>query len=126
MVPTQRVLLCGHSLLFAGLQTSLAIASGLELQCVEAKPECLHERLSAWTPDVLILAQDALFQDLSLSILKDFPHMTLVGLDPEGNTLLVLSGKQQQAFSSADLIRLIDQVRRSPNHHFPNGQSSEY
>ncbi len=105
----QRVLLCGHSLFIAGLQASLEVMPGVELQRVEAQTDRLQERLSVWKPDVLVLELDALQNYLPLSMLKDYPRLILVGLDTESDRLLVLTGQSARPLTIGELLQVIQQ-----------------
>jgi hypothetical protein len=50
----------------------------------------------------------------SLVVLKNYPNLLLIGVDTEINEIFVLSGHQQQALSSTDLVRVIQRDRQLP------------
>jgi hypothetical protein len=102
-----RVLLCGNSLLISGVSASLMAAPKLELQWVDAQPEHILERLNAWQPEVMILEAELLKSAFSLSLLQDFPHLKLIGLDIEDNRLVVFSGSSAVEPTPEELLQVI-------------------
>jgi hypothetical protein len=104
----RRVLLCGNSLLISGLQASLRAVPGLELQTVDAQPEHILERITAWLPEVLISEAGLLKSFFSLSLLEDFPGLKLIGLEIEDNRLMVFSGSAALAPTPEDLLQAIN------------------
>ncbi len=107
MAQTKKVLLCGNSLFIAGLQTSLESVSDLQLTRLDARTDWLWKRLREEVPDVLILELGTMPGDQSLTLLKEFPRLMLIGLDPESDHLLVLSVQEQTPLAVADLVRVI-------------------
>ena len=104
----RRILLCGKSLLITGLQSSLQAAPGLELQLVDALPDRIRERITAWQPEVIILEAGLLRSAFSLSLLEDFPWLKLIGIEIEDNRLLVFSGSSSLEPTPEDLLQLIN------------------
>jgi hypothetical protein len=115
MVPMPRVLLYGRSLVIASLQACLEGVPGLELQNIEAQTHRLQDVIAAWRPDVLIFELTGIDRIPSVAVLRTYPNLLLIGVDTEVNELFVLSGRQQQAYSSTDLVKVIHQERPSPN-----------
>ncbi len=115
MAYIKRVLLCGHSLYIAGLQSSLEAMPGIELQRVEARTDRLQERLSNWKPEVLILELDALQHYLPLAMLKEYPHLILVGLDAESDRLLVLTGQSARPLTIDELLNVVSASKKQPD-----------
>jgi hypothetical protein len=103
----RRVLLCGKSLYITGVQASLNAVPELELQSVEAQPELIRERIAAWQPQVLLLEAGLLKSAFSLSLLENFPHLKLIGLEIEDNRLLVFSGSSSLEPTPEELLHLI-------------------
>ncbi len=114
MANIKRVLLCGHSLFIAGLQSSLEAMPGIELHRVEAQTDRLQEQLSGWQPEVLILELDALQNYLPLAMLKDYPHLILVGLDTESDRLLVLTGQSARPLTIDELLNVVSAAKKDP------------
>ncbi|MBE0687498.1 MAG: hypothetical protein IH585_16025 [Anaerolineaceae bacterium] len=103
----KRVLLCGNSLFVSGLQASLGIDTGLEIQQIEPQEACIHERVKLWKPDVLIVEKALLREKVSLSILNDFPQVRIISVDIDENRLLVLTGLASEKPSTEELLQMI-------------------
>ncbi len=108
MLQTRRVLLCGNSLLISGLQASLSAWPELDLQLVDSQPDHIHDQITSWKPDVLILETKLLNSTFSLSLLPDFPQLKVIGLDIEGNRLQVFSGSTSYEPTPAQLLQMIE------------------
>jgi hypothetical protein len=104
----RRVLLCGKSLLISGLKASLGAMPELDLQWVDAQPEHIRERITAWQPEVLISEAGLLKSAFSLSLLQDFPRLKLIGIEMEDNRLLVLSGSSFHEPTPEELLQVIN------------------
>jgi hypothetical protein len=103
----RRVLICGKSLLMSGLRASLEAVPDMELQLVDAQPEHIRERITAWQPEVLILETGLLASAISLSLLQDFPGLKLIGIEIEDNRLLVFSGSCSREPTPEELLQVI-------------------
>jgi hypothetical protein len=103
----KRVLLYGNSLLISGLQASLGVVPGLDLQQMEPLPDRICERIKTWQPDVLILETGLLENGFSLVLLQDLPQIKLIGLDIEEERLVVLSSSTAKNPTTEDLLQLI-------------------
>jgi len=115
MAHPQKVLLYGGSLFIECLQASLEPVSELELERVEARLDLLRKRLDEDLPSVLILELGAAPGDFGLALLKEFPHLTLIGVDLESDNLMVLSIQQEAPLAVADLVRVIRQQAEGYN-----------
>lgn len=107
MAHPQKVLLYGSSLFIECLQASLEPVSELELERVEARPDLLRKRLDEDQPGVLILELGAAPGDFGLALLKEFPQLTLIGVDLESDNLMVLSMQKEAPQAVDGLVRLI-------------------
>ena len=107
MATTRRVLLCGKSLLFSGLQATLESTPGVDFWIVAPHPLQIREAIIEWQPDILILESALLQSDFSLSVMKDFPQLKLVGIDLEENHMLVYSSLFSNEPRTTDLIQVI-------------------
>lgn len=103
----KRVLLCGISLFVSGLQASLGVDPGLDIQQIEPQVDLIREQVKVWKPDVLILETVLLKDKVSLSILNDFPQVRIISIDLDVNRLLVLSGSTSEYPSIEDLLQVI-------------------
>jgi hypothetical protein len=115
MAHPQKVLLYGSSLFIECLQASLEPVEELELERVEARLDLLRKRLDEYLPTVLILELGAAPGDFGLVLLKEFPHLTLIGVDLESDNLMVLSIQQEAPLAVADLVRVIRQQAEGYN-----------
>lgn len=108
MAPRQ-VLLYGRSLLLSLVADSLGQRSGLHV--VQAATwEMVRHLLVGHTPDVLIFDLDNSHESHILPLLLKHPNLLLIGLDPEYNQAVLLSG---QGTSSLTLNQLEQIVRRA-------------
>ena len=108
MSQNRRVLLCGHSLFISSVQACLETEPGLDLQQVDLQPDHIRRRILAWQPDVLVLETGLLQSAFSISLMHDFPHMKLIGLDIEDNRLLVFTGQAAREPTSRELLQVIE------------------
>ncbi|NLX37246.1 MAG: hypothetical protein GXY68_11220 [Chloroflexi bacterium] len=102
-----RVVLYGESVVLAGVGKSLERYPHLEVLSLAADydaPQTLH----ALCPDAVILDLGIVSTDLAFSLLKDRPDLLLIGLDPGGDRLMVLSGREARNLTTDDLARLIE------------------
>ena len=104
----QRVVLYGDSLVLAGMGASLKTYPGIELICLAAQPPAEVRQLWALRPAVVILDLGAVPPDLPVSLLGEQPELLLIGMDAAGDKLLVLSGRQARAVTTADLVQVIE------------------
>jgi trans-aconitate methyltransferase len=74
---------------------------------VEACEDNNLDRVRAGAPDVIIVDMGIASRNLTLTLLQKFPGVTLIGLDPESDRLLVLSVQHQTALAAADLVKVI-------------------
>jgi hypothetical protein len=81
---------------------------GLKMQMVDPQPDHIRECVLIWQPDVLILETGQLQSAFSVSLLHDFPHMKLIGLDIEDNRLLVFTGQAACEPTSRELLQVIE------------------
>lgn len=108
MATMRRVLLCGKTLLFSGLQATLDGTPGVDFLTVDPLPEHIREAILEWQPEILILESALLQTDFSLSLMKDFPQLKLVGVNLEENHLLVFSSQFSSKPTISDLLQVIE------------------
>ena len=110
---TQRtVVLVGDSLLMAGVEASLRGRPGLDVMRMAAPLSNAAQRLSELQPDVLIFdltAPSSLFSNsrFPANILQEHPGISLIGLDPNSNKILVISGRERTVLAVDDLAQVI-------------------
>lgn len=105
---SHRVLLCGKSLLFSGLQATLETTPGVAFHIVDPDPECVRKAIIQWQPEVLILESELLQSDFSLALMKDFPLVKLIGVNLEDNHLLVFTSQFSGKPTTNDLLQVIE------------------
>jgi hypothetical protein len=104
----QNVLLYGDSLVLAGMQASLKTYPSLKVMCLNAQPGADAQALCALDPAVIIFDLAAVTPDFPFALLREQPHLLLIGIDPAGDKLLVLSGQQAHSFTTNDLLQVIE------------------
>ncbi|MGI6375414.1 MAG: hypothetical protein ACOX3S_05335 [Anaerolineae bacterium] len=109
-MPTRcRVVLCGSSLVLAGVGQSLEQHyPRFEVLSLEASGEDAARALDALCPSAVILDLSTMTTAFAFSLLDNHPDLLLIGLDPGGNGLLLLSGQQARQLTSEDLAHFID------------------
>lgn len=63
--------------------------------------------LGALSPDAIIFDLDAAHPDAALSLLRQWPDLLLVGLDPASDELVIVSSRQMRAVAVGDLLRVL-------------------
>jgi hypothetical protein len=106
-VQNKKVVLCGGSLFIAGLDASLSAIPGLEIQCVNVHEEKDLEKLYSDGPNVIIVEMGLASGNLTLKLMREYPHVTLIALDPESESLLILSVRHHIVLAAADLEKVI-------------------
>ncbi len=114
-----RVVLCGSSLVLAGVGQSLEQpCPRFEVVSLEASGEDAARALDTLCPSAVILDLSTMTTAFAFPLLDNHPDLLLIGLDPGGNGLLLLSGQQARQLTSEDLAHFIDRS-------FPEGQGEE-
>lgn len=108
-MPTRRrVVLYGDSVVLAGVGRSLERYPRLEVVLLNASGEGVARDLRALSPAAVIVDLSIITPAFALSLLDTCPDLLIIGLDPGGNGLLVLSGQQARQLTTEDLARLIE------------------
>lgn len=100
------VALHGRSLILASLGERLERHHGIRVVALDAGET--GEGLALVEADVLLVDLGATGTAAALALAAARPDMMLVGVDPSGARLLVLSGAEARAFTSEELVGLID------------------
>jgi hypothetical protein len=108
-MPTRcKVVLYGDSVVLAGMGRNLERYPRFEILSLDASSENAPRELDALCPAAVILDLSLVSTDLAFSLLDGHPDLLLIGFDPGGNGLVVLSGQQARQLTTADLAHLID------------------
>ena len=108
MVENNRlVILFGDSLLMDGVEASLDVNKSLNvmriLDTFDGFRECLH----SLEPDIVIFDWDTPQSQLIVSVLRDQPGVTLLGLDVYSKKVIIVSSYQCAPLSAGDLLEVI-------------------
>ena len=107
-----KVVLCGDTLVLAGLQASLAAYAGLEVLCL-ADSLADEQDFSTLRADVVIVDAAAI-PSPPLRLLNNLPpDILLVSVDVAANRVQVWSSRQLSAISTHELVALIGQRREA-------------
>lgn len=117
MKTQRKVVLIGNSLFMAGVEASLKDRLGMDVWRIDATHPDAAQRLNVLQPDVVIFdltAPNSLFADphFPASILQKHPGTALIGLDPNSNKALVLSGQEHTVLAANDLAQAIQSLTR--------------
>lgn len=107
MVPSSRLIVYGNSVFLAGIKTQLEQVPALELFAMEAAQTKVVDRMCACQPQAVIFDLSMGYPDFALSLLHELPGLLLIGVDPNSNEMLVLSGQQERAVTLTDLLKVI-------------------
>ncbi len=106
-----KAIVCGSSLTLAGLAASLRTNPALEVVTIPADSPTLAQELDRRRPSLIAFDLNEISGDLVLALLRDHPDVTLLGVDPTSDGMLMLSARQEQPISAADLVQ---SILRSP------------
>jgi hypothetical protein len=107
VTPKIRVAVCGNSLHMAGLAASLNANPDVTVSRIPANMATLSPGLDEIAPAVVVFDLGEMPGDLAISLLRDRPELTLIGVDPSSDRMLVLSGREEQPVSAAELLQAI-------------------
>lgn len=108
----RRVILYGSSVILGAHRISLGRCHDLEVIPL-SPPLPGADELGALAPDVVLFDVGSTQPDPFFALLRDSPHLLLVGVDPEQADLRLWASEQSRAVSAGDLIRVIASQRRS-------------
>ena len=114
MTPKIRVAVCGSSLYMVGLAASLQANPDVVVSRIPANTAALAQKLAELAPAAVAFDLGEMPGDFAISLLRDRPKLILVAADPSSDKLLLLSGRQEQPVSAAELLQAITESPR-PN-----------
>lgn len=109
MAAISHLFLLGNSVFLAGIKAQLGRVSALELITLESVPADVARWARLYRPQALLFDLSMEHPDFVVALLREQPGLLLLGVDPNSNELLVLSGHPQQALSVSDLVQIIQQ-----------------
>lgn len=110
-----RIVVCGRSLHMAGLAASLKAEPDLDVVCVDCVEPTSRPSLTELLPAVILFDLNDPTCSLDIALLRAWPGLLLIGVDPSTDELLLLSSQSAQALSVADLLGMIPIPHRGRN-----------
>lgn len=105
------VVLYGNSVFLDAIRAGLPQDARLQLVTVAPAGSEAARLISAHHPDAVVFDRCLAEPDFTLALLQAQPDLILVGVDPSSDKVIVLSGREEQPASPADLLlALIDWV----------------
>jgi hypothetical protein len=101
------VVLYGNSVFLAGIKAELELNPGIELIAGDARSPGVMEKIRDHKPRALLFDLAEGQPDIAFALLREQPHLLMIGVDPSSDELLVLSNQPVQALNLSDLIELI-------------------
>jgi hypothetical protein len=74
---------------------------------IAANTSTLTQSLDELAPAAVAFDLGEMPGDLAISLLRDRPELVLIGVDPSSDRMLLLSGRQEQPVSAAELLQAI-------------------
>ena len=102
------VALFTNSLVVSSIGASLEGRAGLQVVRIDPASPGAVRRLSSSCPDVAIVDLYTAQSERAIALLRKYPGLLLIGVDPSSNELLVLSGQPAQVLTTDDLVQLIE------------------
>ncbi len=107
MVTSSRLVLYGNSVFLAGIRAQLEHIPALDLITMEAAPVDMAVWVRACRPQAVLFDLAMGYPDFVVELLHEQPSLLLIGVDPNSNELLILSGQRDRAVAMEDLLRVI-------------------
>lgn len=104
METRQRVLLCGDSLVLAGLQAGLTAWPCLEVTAQQGL--ATEAELLAAAPSVVIFDLGAIQSEFLLAQMQAQPDLLLIGIDPESHEVL-LTGQAARSIALDQIVQIV-------------------
>jgi hypothetical protein len=108
------VVLYGDSVFLGGIRTGLEQLPHLDLVTVAAACHDAAAQIVRCRPDAVVFDRAAAEPSFAPSLLDVLPGLVLIGVDPSSDRMLVLTGRQEQPASVADLVRAIGGTTGGP------------
>ena len=105
MEKKQRVIVIGNTVVMAGIEASLGLDPNCEV--VDYALTVDQPGLSGLHPDVVVFELEALRPELLGRLSNELSGLLLIGVDPSSDELLVLSGQRTRAYTTEDLLQVI-------------------
>lgn len=110
MAKRLQVIVYGKSLNMAGIAASLKAEAGLDVICIGSHTSNFWQSIDGINPVAIAFDLSDPAPGLDFRMLRGQPDLLLIGVDPCSDEMLVFSSHSTQAFSSADIVKLIHQT----------------
>ncbi len=107
MENSRLVVLFGDSLLVDGVEASLRASQSLSVMRILDAVTDLRKCLQSLQPDMVIFDWDTPQAQLIVSVLRDQPGVTLLGLDVHSRKVVLVSSHQYTPLSARELVQVI-------------------
>ncbi|MCP4543965.1 MAG: hypothetical protein GY832_43175 [Chloroflexi bacterium] len=107
MENSRLVVLFGDSLLMDGVEASLRASQSLSVMRILDAVTDLRKCLQSLQPDMVIFDWDTPQAQLIVSVLRDQPGVTLLGLDVHSRKVIIVSSHQYTPLSVGELVQVI-------------------
>jgi hypothetical protein len=104
----RRVVLYGDTVVLAGVGKALSLLPRLRVVPLDPARPTAQQELDSLRPCALILDLTVVSAESALSLARGRPDLLLIGLEPGGERLLVLSAEQARGLTTEGLARLIE------------------
>ncbi len=104
---TRKVVLCGSNLVMSTIGASLKEKPEFQVEEIKGFFPDLLKKLESAPPDVILFDLAEGEPHFAVSLLRNHPTVTLIGIDLASNKMLVLSGKQSRLLTAADLVQVM-------------------
>ena len=91
----------------SGKSTRLQACAGLQVLTVDAEVHDAADHVGTLRPDVVLFDLGAAQRDFAMTLWKAQPDLLLIGVDLATNEALVLSGQRTRAYTTEDLLQVI-------------------
>ena len=102
-----RVAVIGNSLTMAGIAASLKADTTLKVVCASPDSPTAWDSLDENYLAAIVFDLTDPSIKLDVAVLRNWPSLLLIGVDPSKDEILVLSSRPAQMFGMADLVGMI-------------------
>ncbi len=114
------IVLYGNSLVISGIAASLERRRQWQLHQISAAASNLFSQLLALHPDALIFDMAAGLPAVLLALLREQPHLLLIGVDLKCCEILQWAIRRVQTLTTENLVQVIQQMSDSPDESQPS------
>jgi hypothetical protein len=104
----RRVVLYGDTVVLAGVGRALSAYPNLHVTSLDPSQATALADLDSLCPCTVILDLTVITPESAVAITRGRPDMLLIGLEPGGERVVVLSGEQARGLTTEGLVRLIE------------------